>query len=83
MVGRELLRVAILWHELWHGALDEASRRFYIDKNPDAMIATLEPLYEIMDAVRTITFLIPKSVNMGYLGSDNCSRDILCSDIWK
>jgi FKBP12-rapamycin complex-associated protein len=56
MVGRELLRVPILWHELWHGALEEASRHFCIDKNPDAMIATLEPLYEMMDAVRTMTF---------------------------
>ena len=26
MVGTELIRVAILWHEQWHEGLEEASR---------------------------------------------------------
>lgn len=34
MVSEELIRVAILWHEQWHEALEEASRysRFVIDQ---------------------------------------------------
>ena len=26
LVSKELIRVAILWHEMWHEALEEASR---------------------------------------------------------
>ena len=29
LVSRELLRVAILWHESWHGGLEEASRVYF------------------------------------------------------
>ncbi|XWS63032.1 hypothetical protein CRYUN_Cryun06bG0061800 [Craigia yunnanensis] len=32
LVSKELIRVAILWHELWHEALEEA-RRLYFDKH--------------------------------------------------
>lgn len=32
MVSRELIRVAVLWHELWHEALEESSRLYaYVD----------------------------------------------------
>ena len=31
MVSSELIRVAILWHEQWHEALEEASRFFFGD----------------------------------------------------
>jgi FKBP12-rapamycin complex-associated protein len=29
LVSRELIRVAVLWHELWHEALEEASRLYF------------------------------------------------------
>ena len=32
MVSEELIRVAILWHELWHEGLEEASRLFFGQK---------------------------------------------------
>jgi FKBP12-rapamycin complex-associated protein len=51
VVSHELIRVAILWHEMWHEGLEEASRLFFIDKNPEGMIATLEPLHEMLKAV--------------------------------
>jgi FKBP12-rapamycin complex-associated protein len=54
VVSRELIRVAILWHELWHEGLEEASRHFYNENNPDAMIATLEPLHELLEAVSNL-----------------------------
>ena len=48
MVSRELIRVAILWHELWHSGLEEASRQYFGDGNVEAMLATLLPLHELM-----------------------------------
>ncbi|OBZ74140.1 Phosphatidylinositol 3-kinase tor2 [Grifola frondosa] len=50
LVGHELIRVAILWHELWHEGLEEASRLYFTDHNPEGMIAFLEPLHEILEA---------------------------------
>ena len=55
VVSRELIRVAILWHELWHEALDEASRLFFSEKNAPAMIQALDPLHEMIEAVRSLT----------------------------
>jgi tetratricopeptide (TPR) repeat protein len=48
MVSRELIRVAILWHEMWHSGLEEASRQYFGDGNVQAMLATLLPLHEMM-----------------------------------
>lgn len=48
LVCKELIRVAILWSEMWHEALEEASRLWFSDRNIDAMLATLEPLHEMM-----------------------------------
>jgi FKBP12-rapamycin complex-associated protein len=50
VVSRELIRVAILWHELWHEGLEEASRLFFSEKNAQGMIAVLEPLHAMLDA---------------------------------
>ena len=48
MVSRELIRVAILWHEMWHEALEEASRQWFGQKNVEGMISTLAPLHRVM-----------------------------------
>ncbi|KAF4041334.1 FATC domain-containing protein [Phytophthora infestans] len=53
MVSRELIRVAILWNELWHGALEEASKHFFNNRDVTAMIAELAPLHEQMDKIGT------------------------------
>ncbi|KAI0032654.1 atypical/PIKK/FRAP protein kinase [Vararia minispora EC-137] len=50
LVGNELIRVAILWHELWHERLEEASRQYYTEHNPEGMIAALEPLHDMLEA---------------------------------
>jgi phosphatidylinositol kinase/protein kinase (PI-3 family) len=52
LVSHELIRVAILWHELWHEGLEEASRLYFTEKNPEAMIAVLIPLHDMIEAVR-------------------------------
>lgn len=49
LVSNELIRVAILWHELWHEGLEEASRLYFTERNIDAMFATLEPLHEALE----------------------------------
>ena len=47
-VSTELIRMAILWHEMWHEALEEASRQYFGESNVEAMLATLMPLHEMM-----------------------------------
>ena len=47
-VSTELIRMAILWHEMWHEALEEASRQYFGESNVEAMLATLLPLHEMM-----------------------------------
>eukprot|EP00003_Mantamonas_plastica_P010783 TRINITY_DN2025_c0_g1_i1.p1 TRINITY_DN2025_c0_g1~~TRINITY_DN2025_c0_g1_i1.p1 ORF type:complete len:2240 (+),score=782.23 TRINITY_DN2025_c0_g1_i1:702-7421(+) len=50
LVSEELIRVAILWHEMWHEALEESSRLYFGDKNVEAMFQTLAPLHDLLDA---------------------------------
>ncbi|KAL6852270.1 phosphatidylinositol kinase- protein kinase tor1 [Amphichorda felina] len=60
LVSHELIRVAVLWHELWHEGLEEASRLYFGDQNIEGMFATLEPLHELLDrgpeTLREISF---------------------------
>ncbi|KAG8710611.1 phosphatidylinositol kinase- protein kinase tor1 [Ceratobasidium sp. 394] len=44
-VSQELIRVAILWPEMWHEGLEEASRLYFTERDPEGMIAVLEPLH--------------------------------------
>lgn len=82
LVSGELIRVAILWHELWHEGLEEASRLFYGDHNIDAMFATLEPLHEMLEKVNRIPdkscshFLKFESA-----GTRNLARDLVRPNI--
>ena len=46
MVSSELIRVAILWREIWHEGLEEASRLYYAESNVDDMLDLLVPLHE-------------------------------------
>ncbi|EIW52012.1 atypical/PIKK/FRAP protein kinase [Trametes versicolor FP-101664 SS1] len=50
LVGHELTRVAILWHELWHEGLEEASRLYFTDRNVMGMIHCLKPLHDLLEA---------------------------------
>ena len=52
MVSQELIRVAILWHEMWHEGLEEASRLYFGDHNVEGMFTTLEPLHQMLERVR-------------------------------
>ncbi|KAI8593944.1 armadillo-type protein [Geranomyces variabilis] len=60
LVSQELIRVAILWHEMWHEGLEEASRLYFGDHNEEGMFATLEPLHHMLErgpeTLREISF---------------------------
>lgn len=45
LVSQELVRVAMLWQEIWHESLEEASRQYFGDGNVQAMLDTLIPLH--------------------------------------
>ncbi|KYQ91695.1 protein kinase [Tieghemostelium lacteum] len=48
-VSQELVRTAILWLEMWYEGLEEASRQYFGDHNPEAMLTTLAPLHQILE----------------------------------
>ncbi|KAG6421928.1 hypothetical protein SASPL_118488 [Salvia splendens] len=49
LVSTELIRVAILWHEIWHEALEEASRLYFGEHNIEGMLNVLEPLHQMLE----------------------------------
>ncbi|KMU76074.1 phosphatidylinositol 3-kinase tor2 [Coccidioides immitis RMSCC 3703] len=49
VVSHELVRVAVLWHELWYDGLEEASRLYFANHNVEGMFATLAPLHDMLD----------------------------------
>lgn len=49
LVSKELIRVAILWHEMWHEALEEASRLYFGEHNIEGMLAVLDPLHIMLE----------------------------------
>ncbi|CAK9439599.1 uncharacterized protein LODBEIA_P36990 [Lodderomyces beijingensis] len=48
LVSRELIRVAVLWHEQWYEGLEDASRLFFGEKDSDKMYEVLEPLHQAL-----------------------------------
>ncbi|CCD61569.1 Target of rapamycin homolog [Caenorhabditis elegans] len=48
LVTEELVRCAILWHEQWHDALDDASRVYFHDNNVQAMFDALRNMNDLM-----------------------------------
>jgi len=49
VVSLELIRVAIVWHEAWHEALEEASRLYFGEQNVQGMMTVLNPLHHILE----------------------------------
>lgn len=49
LVSEELIRVAILWHEMWHEGLEEASRLYFGERNVIGMFQVLEPLHLMLE----------------------------------
>jgi phosphatidylinositol kinase/protein kinase (PI-3 family) len=61
LVSTELIRVSILWHEMWFDGLEEASKLFFTDHNPRQMLRTLQPLHDFIaqgaETIREEAFL--------------------------
>ncbi|CAF0752879.1 unnamed protein product [Brachionus calyciflorus] len=49
LVSEELIRVAILWHEMWHETLEEASKLHYGERNTQGMLDILGALHAMME----------------------------------
>jgi FKBP12-rapamycin complex-associated protein len=49
LVSQELIRMAVLWHEMWHEALEDASRLYFGENNVDAMLNVLLPLHILLE----------------------------------
>ncbi|KAI1717889.1 FAT domain-containing protein [Ditylenchus destructor] len=64
LLNDELIRCAILWHELWHEALEDASRYYFQEKNTDEMMNVLRPLHEKIE--KGSTTLKEQSFNQTY-----------------
>lgn len=47
-VSQELIRVAVLWHEIWHNGLEEASKMFFTKNDMTATLRVLEPLHDVV-----------------------------------
>ena len=48
LVSQELIRIAILWEEIWHEVLEEASRLYFGESNVQAMLDILLPKHEML-----------------------------------
>lgn len=49
LVSNELIRAAVLWHELWYEGLEDASRLYFGEHNTEKMFAVLEPLHGMLE----------------------------------
>ena len=64
-MSSELIRVAILWHEMWHEGLEDASRLWFGEENFEGMYETLEPLHQMIKKVCAASFVF--SAPMSFL----------------
>ncbi|XP_033096355.1 serine/threonine-protein kinase mTOR-like [Anneissia japonica] len=74
MVSEELIRVAILWHELWHEGLEEASRLYFGERSVKGMFSVLEPLHAMIE--RGPQTMKETSFNQAY------GRDLMEAQDW-
>ncbi|KAG7693019.1 hypothetical protein KL933_004170 [Ogataea haglerorum] len=49
LVSNELIRVAVLWHEMWYEGLEDASRSYFGDQNIEKMFQILTPLHRMLE----------------------------------
>eukprot|EP01155_Anaeramoeba_flamelloides_P010974 Anaeramoba_flamelloidesa326854_59.p1 GENE.a326854_59~~a326854_59.p1 ORF type:complete len:975 (+),score=216.26 a326854_59:235-3159(+) len=48
LVSQELIKVATLWKEMWYDGLEEASRLYFVEKNINGMLNTLQPMHDLI-----------------------------------
>ncbi len=72
LVSSELIRAAILWHEQWHEGLEEASKFYFGEHNPEGMFFVLEPLHEMVERVGLM--LSPRCFRKADVGTDRARK---------
>uniref|UniRef100_A0A5S6QLG6 Serine/threonine-protein kinase TOR n=1 Tax=Trichuris muris TaxID=70415 RepID=A0A5S6QLG6_TRIMR len=81
LVSEELVRVAILWHEMWHEGLEEASRLYFAERNLQGMFSALEPLHKMIE--RGATTIKEQSFNQAYYRDLKEAQDLCTKRISK
>lgn len=72
VLSHELIRVVVLWNEMWYEGLEDASRQFFGENNHKKMLETLEPLHFLLqrgpETLREISFkyAFGKDLNYAY-----------------
>lgn len=60
IVSNELIRVSVLWHEMWYEALEDASRAYFNEHDVEKMFSILDPLNELIQkgpqTIREVSF---------------------------
>lgn len=49
LISQELVRLSVLWEEMWYDGLEEASRHYFGVRDVNAMFAVLDPLHQIVE----------------------------------
>lgn len=49
IVAKELVRVAVLWHERWQAGIEKACSLYFAEKNIEGMLEVLTPLHKMME----------------------------------
>jgi FKBP12-rapamycin complex-associated protein len=77
LVSQELIRSAILWHEIWWEAITAGSELFFGEKNINGFIDTVMPCHQQMEARMGSqrTHQMGSSQNYG-LGADASAREV-------
>ncbi|KAJ3431054.1 serine/threonine-protein kinase mtor [Anaeramoeba flamelloides] len=74
LVSSELIRIGILWEELWNKGLEQASKAYFGQKDVIQMLMELQPLHEMISrgpsTMRELSFL------------QNYERDLIEAQEW-
>jgi FKBP12-rapamycin complex-associated protein len=80
VVSQELIRVSILWHEMWHEGLEEAAKLFFGNHDVEGMLRRMQPLHEMLEkgpeTIREISFQQAYGRDLQY-AQDWCKKYIL------
>ena len=83
-VSQELIRVSVLWHEMWHDALEEACKKFFNENDVEGMLDVLQPMHESLNTCistgRTLSNEPLSIREIGFIHSH--SRDLLEAWSW-
>ena len=99
LISKELIRVAVLWHELWHEGLEEASRLYVLIRTSQTNRPNMPDRYfgdKNADAMLAVLAPLHKMMEdvsddinapvkgaLTNAGSANLTRDLVCTKLWS